>query len=304
MAEMHEQRRFWSMTVSSPSIRDRLAAFVDALGFPIEEPSHIVDLLIEERAGWLIEHPVLRHALRHVFYPLLKYDDAIRLADAVADLSGFEAFGLVRDELRIRTHLRGQDNIPRSGFVFIVANHPTGIADGVAVFDALSPVRPDLCFMANRDAIRVADGLTDMIIPVDWRKSCRTTTKTRETVQGVNNAVRDQRAIVIFPSGRLAHMTMSGLKERPWLATAVTLARRYRAPILPLRISSRNSWLYYALAMLSNELRDITVFNELLNKRGAQVGLTFGPTVDPGELPDDPDIAIGQLQRLVENGMA
>ena len=213
-------------------------------------------------------------------------------------------FGLVSDELGIRTHVQGQENIPKSGFVFIVANHPTGIADGIAVFDGLSPIRPDLCFMANRDAIRVADGLADMIIPVDWRKAYRTTAKTRETVQGLNNSVREQRAVVIFPSGRLAHMTMNGLKERPWLATTVTLARRYRAPILPLRITSRNSWLYYALAMLSNELRDITVFNELLNKRGAHVGLTFGPPIDPAELPDNPDIAIGELQHLVEHGMA
>jgi len=300
---MDQLGRFWTTMAFNPPIKERLQAFIAGHDISIDAPTSIVDMLIEERAGRLIEHPMLRHMLRQWLYPLLKYEDAIRLADAVADLSGFGAFSLVSRELGMRTEIKGLDHVPKSGFVFIVANHPTGIADGIAVFDALSPLRPDLCFMANRDAIRVASGLSDMIIPVDWRPAFRTTGKIRETVQGLTRATREGRAVVVFPSGRLAHRTTSGLRERPWLATTVTLARRYGAPILPLRITSRNSWLYYALAMVSNELRDITVFNELLNKQGARVGLTFGPPIDTGDLAIDPDRAIGQLQHLVEFGM-
>lgn len=289
---------------TNPPIKERAAALKAWFDLPIDNQSHIVDILIEERAGRMIEHPLLWQAVRQFLFPLLKYDEAIRLADAVASLSGFEAFSLVSRELSIQTDVKGLDHIPKGGFVFIVANHPTGIADGIAVFDGLAPVRPDLCFMANRDAIRVADGLSDIIIPVDWRPAFRTTAKTRETVQGLTKAAREKRAVVIFPSGRLAYMTMNGLRERPWLSTTVSLARRYQAPILPLRISSRNSWLYYGLAQISNELRDITVFNELLNKRRAHVGLTFGPLIDPTNLPDDPDVATDQLQQLVELEMA
>ncbi len=285
-------------------MKGRAAALKSWFDVQIDKPSHIVDLLIEERAGRLIQHPLLWQAVRQVFYPLLKYEDAIRLADAVANLSGFEAFSLVSRELAIKTEVRGLNHVPSRGFVFVVANHPTGIADGIAVFDGLAPLRPDLCFMANRDAIRVAKGLSDIIIPVDWRPAYRTTAKTRETVQGLTRAARDQRPVVIFPSGRLAYMTMNGLRERPWLSTTVSLARRYGAPIIPLRISSRNSWLYYSLAQVSNELRDITVFNELLNKRYARVGLTFGAPIDPSALPDDPDVATDQLQHLVECEMA
>lgn len=290
------------MAITTP-IKERLQAFIVGHDAAVEAPTHIVDILIQERADRLREHPMLWQLVRQWLYPLLKYDRAIRIADAVAGLSGVGALSFVSNELGMRTEVRGLDNVPKSGFIFIVANHPTGIADGIAVFDALSPIRPDLCFMANRDAIRVAAGLADMIIPVDWRPAFRTPAKTRETVQGLTRANREQRAVVVFPSGRLAHMTMSGLRERPWLATVVTLARRYGAPILPLHISSRNSGLYYTLSLLSNELRDITVFNELLNKRRAHVGLIFGPPIDTNDLAIDPDVAIGQLQHLVEFGM-
>ncbi len=285
---------FASSNHPSASIRRE----VDA---PICRNHHIVDVMIEERAGRLQDHPVVWHALRQILNPFLKYQEAIRIADAVADLSGRQAFEHVSRRLQLKTEVAGLEHVPETGFVFVVANHPTGIADGIAVYDGLSPVRPDLCFMANRDAIRVAEGLGDIIIPVDWRKAFRTMTKTRETVKALSQAAKQQRAVVIFPSGRLAYMTLRGLRERPWLSTTITLARRYQAPILPLHIGSRNSWLYYALAQVCDELRDITVFNELLNKRNKRIPMTFGPLIDADDLDQDPDLATKQLQYLVEH---
>jgi putative hemolysin len=287
------------MAIDTPT-RQLAAAFRAYVDLDADRRHHIVDTLIEERAGRLLEHSLLWQILRQLLYPLLKYDDAVRIADEVAGLSGLDVFGQVSAELGLRVEVQGLEHVPKSGVVFVVANHPTGIADGIAVHDALLPVRPDLCFMANRDAIRVADGLADIIIPVDWRKEFRTKAKTRETVQYLTKAAKQQRAVVVFPSGRLAYMTWRGLRERPWLSTAVSLARRYGAPIVPLHINSRNSWLYYALAQISNELRDITVFNELLNKCGARVGMAFGPPIDPADLAADPDHAIQRLQALVE----
>jgi hypothetical protein len=45
----------------------------------------------------------------------------------------------------------------------VVCNHPTGIADGVAVYDVLKAVRPDLCFYANSDAHRVSPRLGEVL---------------------------------------------------------------------------------------------------------------------------------------------
>jgi putative hemolysin len=280
----------------------RLAAATGALGQAPGASSHIVDTLIEERAGRLLDHPRLWQGLRAVFNPLLQDQRAIALADEVAPMSGRQLFEHVSRVLALRTEVRGLHHLPRAGSFFLAANHPTGIADGVAVFDAMRPARPDLCFMANRDAIRIAAGLADMIIPVDWRKEFRSTAKTRETLQGLSNAVKAGRPVVVFPSGRLAYLRWNGLTERPWLATTVTLARKYRAPILPLRIEGRNSALYYALAQVSDELRDITVFNEFLNKKGCHYRMTFGAPLAPETLPEDPEAAIAGLQRQVEQG--
>ena len=82
------------------------------------------------------------------------------------------------------------------------------------------------------------------------------------------------------------------------MPTVVTLARKFNAPILPLHIRARNSWLFYGLSQLSTELRDVTLFHELLNKRGRRFELTFGDLIDAADLPDDP---VALLQHHVED---
>lgn len=262
---------------------------------------HIVDALIEERAPSLFGHPLGRALMRHVLYPLLDYRGAVRKTDEIAGLTGAEIMAKgVRDlEMDVRT--LGLSRLPPNGRVVIVPNHPTGLADGVAVWEAIRRVRHDMWILANRDAIRFGPGLGQLMIPVQWEKHKRNPAGTRRILADVGNALRGEAAVVFFASGRIAHMTLRGLRERPWLGTAVALARKHKAPILPLHIRARNSWLFYGLSQLSTELRDVTLFNELLNKRGRRFELTFGDLIDPQDLPEDVSEAAVLLQRHVED---
>src|SRR5436309_625719 len=138
---------------------------------------HIVDRLIEERAPRLAAAgawPLIRPLL----YALLDYGKARRMADAIAPLGGRAALQFVSNLLSVQVETRGLERIPRQGPFIGVANHPTGIADGVAVWDALSPLRPDLMFYANSDAQRVAPAFGEVLIPVEWVEAKRTRERT------------------------------------------------------------------------------------------------------------------------------
>ncbi|MGI9437485.1 MAG: GNAT family N-acetyltransferase [Geminicoccaceae bacterium] len=148
------------MAILTP-IKQRVAALLSSRTFAVDPPKHIVDVLIEERAGHLLKHPLIWQAFRQLFYPLLKFDEAIRITNEIAGLSGIEVFNHISRKLEIRAEVRGLELVPKRQLVFIVANHPTGIADGIAVYDGLATVRPDLCFMANRDAIRELQHLVE-----------------------------------------------------------------------------------------------------------------------------------------------
>ena len=264
---------------------------------------HIVDQLIRERAEKLSQSrfwPVYRFFLNK----LLGYDQAVKMADHIKSLPGRDSFEYVSSILQLDVKIDGLEHVPREGLFLLAVNHPTGLADGVAMFDALKGVRPDLIFFANSDAIRVADGMADIIIPVEWVEQKRTRARSRETLIAMTRAAKDERALILFPSGRLAFFDRDKvLQEHEWQPTVATLPRKYQCPIIPAHLSGRNSWLYYWFRGLNKELRDITLFHELLNKRGKAFHLTIGPAIDPADLPDAPEQAAKLLQNFVTKAM-
>lgn len=259
--------------------------------------SHIVDTLIEERAQQLMAHPVVWQFVKRVLYPVLGYRSAIRMADTIQNMSGLAVFEHLSEALAMDVRCTGLDHLPARGPAIVVANHPAGIADGVAVFDALKRVRSDITFFANRDAIRVAPRLAEeMIVPVEWVDDKRTRQRNKETVRHVVQAFRAQRAVVIFPSGRLARLTLRGLHEREWTSTAVSLAQKYQCPMVPMHVHARNSWLYYLFHCINTELRDITLFRELLNKTDQRYRIILGA---PFQAEGDPRATTLALREFI-----
>lgn len=242
-------------------------------------PGHIVDDLIAERSRGLRSNPFWP-AMRPFLYWALHYRQAIELADTIANMPAFRALEHASDYLQLQLNVTGAERIPESGGFMLVSNHPTGIADGIAMFDLLRDRRPDMTFFANRDAIRINPRFVEMVIPVEWREEEKSQFKTRETLRLTNSAVKEGRATVIFPSGRIAYWKDGKLTERPWNKTAVAMARRYGLPIVPAHMDARNSGLFYLLSRVSPELRDITVFHELLNKKRKPVEITIGKPID------------------------
>lgn len=270
-------------------------------GARIGRAPHIVDVLIEERAPKLAATPAWP-LLRPLLHRLLDYPKAVAMADRIGPLGGLAALEAVSDLLALKVETRGLERLPAAGRLVIVVNHPTGIADGVAVFDALKARRPDLVFYANSDAHRVSPRFDEVLIPVEWVEAKRTRERTRLTLQMTREAMEAERALVVFPAGRLARRQADGrLADPDWMPTAVSVARKYAAPILPIHLTGPNSRLFHFFNRFSQELRDITLFHELLNKQGGRFGLTIGPSITPQALPLDAGVATAALKAYVED---
>lgn len=263
---------------------------------------HIVDQLIEERAIRLRANATLWPWVKRIFYPLLGYRRAAEIADTIAPLSGAQAMDWSEDFLAMRVRATGLSVVPESGPCVIVANHPGGIADGIALWSVLKKRRPDMAFFANRDAIRVCAGLSDLVIPVEWRAGARSRDKTRETLRAAVEAFREERCVVIFPAGRMAawDWRQFRLVEQSWAPTAVSLARKFQAPVIPLGMKQRMSLTFYGLGQIHDELKHMTVFHELLAKKGALYRLNFADAVSPSALPEDDGDASEALRVMTE----
>ena len=267
-------------------------------------PVHIVDELIAERAPRLTGSaawPLVRPGL----YKLLNYGRARTMADAVAPLSGPDALHYVSDLLDLKVSALNLDRLPATGRCMVICNHPTGIADGLAVYDAIKTRRGDAIFFANADALRVSRRLGESIIPVEWVQDKRTREKTRATLEAARAAFEAERCVVMFPAGRLAREQGSKgqgktLTDPEWAPTAASLARKYGAPIIPIHVAGPYSRLFHWFDKLSPELRDITLFHELLNKRKQAFRLTVGLPIPPSRLDIDAARATYALKAFVE----
>lgn len=270
---------------------------------------HIVDTLIEERAPHLA-HSFWWPLLNPVLKLILGYRRAREMADALAPLSGLGAIEHVSALLHLDTRVTGLPHIPRAGRCILICNHPTGIADGIALDDVVRPVRPDLCYFANADAHRVCEGLIDVAIPVAWPKAKRTLEATKRTLRLARRALEAERPVAIFAAGAMSRRIDGRMQDPEWEHSAVALARKYDAPAVPVHIAGPYSFLFHFFDRFSAELRDITLFHELLNKAGGTYSITIGAPFRPaasetgnaeltrrlksyveGVLPDSPDIA-------------
>lgn len=256
-----------------------------------------IDPLIAERAPWLYsDRPGTRIAKR-CLHRLLAYQSTVSLAKSLQDLPSEHIMDTMAARLSKMVTASGLGHIPAHGPALIVANHPTGIADGIILNGLISAARPDAYFFANRDILRVFPQMETMIAPVEWRKELRSHAKTRETMAYVRKATDQGRLGVIFPSGRLAKRRGLHLYERPWMASAAMLARKFDLPVIPVNIQARNSALFYLFDLIHPTLRDITLFHETLNKARQPFRVTIGEPISAASIPRNSEDGIAMLRK-------
>ncbi len=256
-----------------------------------------IDPLIEDRAPWLFRPTLAASLARPTLNRLLGYDRTCELGKAVEHLSSADIMTVMADRLARDVTVSGLGHLPRHGPALIVANHPTGIADGIILHSALRQVRQDAYYFANHDILKVLPQMADMIAPVEWRKERRSHAKTRGTMVFARKAVADGRLGVIFPSGRLAKRRGTRLHERPWMASAAMLARKFDLPVIPIHVQARNSTLFYLFDAIHPTLRDITLFHETLNKHRQPYEIRVGEPISPKALPENSEDGIALLRR-------
>lgn len=256
-----------------------------------------IDAQLAERAPWLFAGNARSSALRTLLCRLLSYDATLRIGRQVEPLDSGQVMDHMAALLAGKLSVSGLHRLPKDGPALVVCNHPTGIADAIMLWSAIAQRREDAYFFANRDILTLLPQMADMIAPVEWRLEKRSHAKARETLAFAHRATQEGRLGVIFPSGRLAYREGLRLKERPWMTSAATLARKLDLPVIPVHLESRNSALFYLLSALHPSLRDITLFHETLNKAAATFRLHVGRPVLGRDLPADPKAAT-QLLRV------
>ena len=176
------------------------------------------------------------------------------------------------------------EEIPRTGPVLIVANHPLGGLEGVAISKVISDVRPDLKVLTN-ELLRSVPELADIFIGVDILSSDAAAGNV-SSIKQVHKHLKNGGAVLIFPAGMVSTYEHGHrrIQDRAWNRLAGQLLKRYQATCLPVHVGGTNSWLFYAAGMIHPRLRTAMLPRQLANKQGFKLELRFGRPIPAAEL--------------------
>jgi putative hemolysin len=167
-------------------------------------------------------------------------------------------------------------SIPASGPAVILANHPHGIVDGLAVATLVRRVRPDVRLLANRRLSQIPE-LVRLCFFVDPSGGNRAVSRSIAGLRAAKRWLNDGHALIVFPSGEVAHRRNAdgSYAESPWHDTAERLARSGGVPIVSALIEGRNSRGFYTAGRIHPAIRTALLARELSNKRGSTIAVSF-----------------------------
>jgi len=168
------------------------------------------------------------------------------------------------------------------------------------MFDVLKKHRPDYTLYANSDMVKISKGFQDIIIPVDWNQENKTYKKSRIILKLTKETLSNEKALLTFPSSRLSKRRGLKLYERPWLTTVIKLSKKFNVPIIPFHMDGSNSLLFYFLELINTELKDVSLFRELINKKYFNYKIIFGKPIYPNDLNENIEKQTEDIQNYVE----
>lgn len=200
-----------------------------------------------------------------------------RFSDRYPHLTGFDFVEQALDhfDFGISVSDRERERIPAWGRVVIVANHPIGSLDGLALLKMVGEVRRDVKVVAN-EVLGAVEPLRSLLLRVDNMGS-RTT---RDNVRAIEQHLQSDGALIIFPAGEVSRMGATGVKDGPWRHGFLRFAAKAKAPIVPMFVDARNSVFFYSLSMLAKPLSTLWLVREMFKHNNKNMRIRIGRAIE------------------------
>ena len=169
------------------------------------------------------------------------------------------------------------EDIPRTGPLFVVSNHPFGGVDGVILGAILQKIRPDFKLIANALLCRI-EGILPWLFPVNPFGGKKAACENRNAMRAALRHLEEGGCLATFPSGEVSHFHWRGahVVDPAWKPHIARMVRKAGATVLPVFIHGKNSMLFQCLGALSARARTALLLREMADARGKQFHVHIG----------------------------
>ena len=170
-------------------------------------------------------------------------------------------------------------NIPAKGAVVVIANHPTGMLDGLIMLDLLLKTRPDVKIMGNH-LLKRLEPVWSYFIEMDPFDNKRS-----KNINGIKTSLEHLQAgglLMLFPAGEVStwHRGFK-VEDKKWSSAIVKMIRRANVPVVPVFLGGKNSFQFHLLGTIHPLLRTVQLPRELVNKKNKTIPTAIGAPIPP-----------------------
>lgn len=251
---------------------------------------NIEQSVVNKFPGFVHQSPIIRSSALSILRKLTREQEINAFLNENQGITGIDFIDRIFEYFNFSYNVsqRERGNIPAHGRLIIIANHPIGSLDGLALLHLVSTVRRDVKIIAN-DMLMAFDPLHDLLLPLDNM----TRGAYKQSYKNILTALENEQAVIVFPAGEVSRASPRGIRDGKWQAGFLHFARKAKAPILPIFVSAKNSLLFYGASFIFKPFATALLAHEMFNKHSAEIKFRIGEvipqqTLESNQLADKP----------------
>jgi len=246
----------------------------------ISDKSNLIDI---EKA-FNVKNPSLYKIIPSFIFKKLKklihQDELNEIINTYSDKTGLDFSKKGLDHMGVKTKSVGEQNIPKSGGIIIVANHPLGGLDGVAIINEVGKVRNDVHILVN-DILLQIKNFKPIFIPINKHgKNSRTNLSYIDTLYASN------KCIILFPAGMVSRRQKNKkIEDLEWKKSFISKSIKHKRDVIPVYVNGQNSKRFYDIAYWRKKLgikaniEMLFLADEMFKQKGNTIIFKFGKPI-------------------------
>lgn len=183
--------------------------------------------------------------------------------------------------------------VPPGAPLVMIANHPFGIGDGIAMLALAEQLGRPYRVLINSDFLKIPE-IRHLALPIDFSESRDAVRTNVESRKAARRLLKEGVTIVVFPGGGVATADkVPGIAEElPWKTFTARMIQQAEAAVLPVYFEGQNGPLFHLASHYSMTVRLALMVSELRKFIDTKIPVHVGAVVPFADLVNGHDRAL------------
>ena len=162
----------------------------------------------------------------------------------------------------------------------IVANHPFGIGDGIAVLSLAEQLGRPFKVIINNELLKVPE-IRPYSLPISFEETREAIQMNLETRREAVRLLKQGVTIIVFPSGGVAtaRKGFGRAEDLPWKLFPAKMIQQAGACVVPIYFEGQNGRLFHLVSRVSMTMRTSLLIREFRRLAGKTITAHIGETL-------------------------